>query len=868
MQALKKQGKEKGPQTDDELHAWILKYLGMNIPRVAVCEDHQAPFSFIADLYFERVTSAIAMANRGGSKTMSSAILHLLNSLFKTGCLSGDSLVDCPRDYERYPDGIPISQIKIGQLIWTFNRNIWRFELKRIKNVFKQPKQQLFKLTLDNGKIIRATCDHKFMKRDGTWHELLNLKENDSLMPLYRDYEPYVRINPAAKDGGGRIKEYDAMSDAIFKTNRIKNRNKRGDDKEKLNLIVDHIDDRRVNTSEENLQQLTTSDHAKKHHSGRSWDKKRNQTEAIKICYECNNEFHGWKGSKWCDNCTNTQEKICPICGNKFLTSRSIRKERDTCNRSCAVKKSHLTRKLVYNHRVVSIEIDVIEETWDLEVEDNHNFVVNGVVVHNCESLSVGAIEAQAKRCYENLKKLLIYHGGPEVYEPKDHPEIVRTIESETTFRNGSKVEIVPGTMAAVSGPHPQKVTADEQDQMDPSVWQQSRHMSMSKTNINPDGTETIIKAQDWVTSTRQRPAGPMQRLIDEINDAIKNGNRPPWTLYSWCVYETAKPVKNCMYSNPDLPKEELCGCDKVVKGRWEDGSQRRFSDCCQGKLSRSQGFVDLDNIWKRFQESDIDEWEAQQECSRPEVGGMVFKTFNKQRYGIKWWSPNPELGHIYQGVDFGGGTSPAAINYYQILDRDIKWWGIDQARTDEPAKLLKTGTRVCFDEIYISEIGNNELGLIAKRKEKEWQNIYPKFNVERRFADPANKASRHDWKAMGLTTQFFCTRDIKEQIRTCNNILREDLVVFDADKCKMFPLEAEAYHYPEKKPGMEYDPEIPIDDFNHCMSNFRYTMENLKYLERRGSIIGNIPKTGDRIHLTAEKSPIKSSAPRYMPRR
>src|SRR5580765_6789405 len=79
---LQRQSDQKGPKTDDELHTWILKNLKMNIPRVAVCEGHQAPFSFIADLYFERVTAAVAMANRGGSKTASSAILHLLNSLF------------------------------------------------------------------------------------------------------------------------------------------------------------------------------------------------------------------------------------------------------------------------------------------------------------------------------------------------------------------------------------------------------------------------------------------------------------------------------------------------------------------------------------------------------------------------------------------------------------------------------------------------------------------------------------------------------------------------------------------------------------------------------------------------------------------
>src|SRR4051812_6929523 len=77
---LKKRPKTLGPQTDDELHKWIKDNLGYDIPRQRVCPDHASPFEFLADVYFERVTSAIAVANRGGSKTMISAILHLLNS--------------------------------------------------------------------------------------------------------------------------------------------------------------------------------------------------------------------------------------------------------------------------------------------------------------------------------------------------------------------------------------------------------------------------------------------------------------------------------------------------------------------------------------------------------------------------------------------------------------------------------------------------------------------------------------------------------------------------------------------------------------------------------------------------------------------
>lgn len=45
---------------------------------------------------------------------------------------------------------------------------------------------KVLEVTLDNGEIIRATADHKFMLNDGTYVEAKDLTEGISLMPLYR----------------------------------------------------------------------------------------------------------------------------------------------------------------------------------------------------------------------------------------------------------------------------------------------------------------------------------------------------------------------------------------------------------------------------------------------------------------------------------------------------------------------------------------------------------------------------------------------------------------------------------------------------------------------------------------------------------
>jgi hypothetical protein len=88
VQILSRRLRYAGPQNDDELWEWVKKELGAEIPRVSVCPDHVAPFKLLADLYFERTSAALALANRGGSKTFIVACLHFVNSTYKPGCES------------------------------------------------------------------------------------------------------------------------------------------------------------------------------------------------------------------------------------------------------------------------------------------------------------------------------------------------------------------------------------------------------------------------------------------------------------------------------------------------------------------------------------------------------------------------------------------------------------------------------------------------------------------------------------------------------------------------------------------------------------------------------------------------------------
>lgn len=72
--------------------------------------------------------------------------------------------------------------------------------VEKIVNARMTKKQaEIVEVTLDNGESIKCTPDHKFMLRDGSYEEAINLKIDNSIMPLYRKLsdinEPGITIN-------------------------------------------------------------------------------------------------------------------------------------------------------------------------------------------------------------------------------------------------------------------------------------------------------------------------------------------------------------------------------------------------------------------------------------------------------------------------------------------------------------------------------------------------------------------------------------------------------------------------------------------------------------------------------------------------
>lgn len=96
------------PRTNDELHAWVARYLGITIPRCSCCDGHRAPFDAFADAFFARHPITVWKASRGfGGKSMMLAVLALTEAATlgaEVRVLGGSA--DQSENVVRYTDGM------------------------------------------------------------------------------------------------------------------------------------------------------------------------------------------------------------------------------------------------------------------------------------------------------------------------------------------------------------------------------------------------------------------------------------------------------------------------------------------------------------------------------------------------------------------------------------------------------------------------------------------------------------------------------------------------------------------------------------------------------------------------------------------
>ena len=326
----------------------------------------------------------------------------------RTSCIFENELVMCVGESK------PIKDIKLGDLVYSYSDS-GKLELKKVTNVWKQGVKPLLKInwsTIGDHKKGSLICteDHYIkvrslsnpFKKQGSkkegWYRADTIKVGDRLFhATRREYKdsagsPRPRIYSADLRG---VQEQRIIKEQIFNC------------KDHKNFHIHHIDHNPSNNDLDNLELVPANKHAQKHlrdlnpldlvNTELTYMSEENQAEVLAHAY-----LDSGKKLKWKDNLNYSRE----------YKRMEIRCKRFNLDRKVIIKRHNEIINQFKNHVVSSVEFYGYGMTYDIEVEDNHNFIASEICVHNCSGKKTNSCNFQQLPKVGGIKQCFIPKPG------------------------------------------------------------------------------------------------------------------------------------------------------------------------------------------------------------------------------------------------------------------------------------------------------------------------------------------------------------------------------------------------------------------------------------------------------------------------
>lgn len=340
-------------------------------------------------------------------------------------------------------------------------------------------RDDMLEITLDNGEVVKATDDHRFMLRDGSYLPARDLQVGSSLMPLYRRYrklsdstQMYEQLYHPSADSSGQHWRYTHSMVSHYMYGKLPK-----------GWVTHHKNVNSLDNRPENLLQLTNAQHRRLHSrlAGNRftelWQDDSWRAEHIKrLSANSSNNQLGKAGElsrryrhevSFADIDAVTRRLADTVglsswkqvaselgCDQSVLYSRIQQQGFDSWKEykwsvqpqsysALATMRSRGRKKV--NHKVVSTRRIPGEKVYDLQVDKYHNFAVSaGVFVHNSKDSmqileEVHGIESdrvstdRSPEPWRNLKDLM--HDG-RIWIPA-RPVLLNEILSLNQLPNG-----------------------------------------------------------------------------------------------------------------------------------------------------------------------------------------------------------------------------------------------------------------------------------------------------------------------------------------------------------------------------------------------------------------------------------------------
>ena len=313
-------------------------------------------------------------------------------------CLDGGTLIDCPRDLEKYPLGIPMRDL-VGTQPWVYAWKAGHIVVRKASRVWLTKRAETVRVTLRPGKGKKATAtysppqelvgtlDHPVLLSDGkTWKRLGDLRPGDRLCSLYR-HKDKQRSSLKWTGASKSVAEHVFLCEEIYGE-----RPARHD--------AHHANERMLDQRPENLQWKDQSAHMRDHALGRpvSNEARAKISASLKEAHasgalrpsqlgRSRSEEEKRKISATLSGRTLTEEHRTKIAaariGFRFSAESRASMSASAKARTDQVRGESGCYLPAPNHVVASVEHAGVRDVYDMTVPDAESFVANGVVVHN-----------------------------------------------------------------------------------------------------------------------------------------------------------------------------------------------------------------------------------------------------------------------------------------------------------------------------------------------------------------------------------------------------------------------------------------------------------------------------------------------------
>ena len=325
-------------------------------------------------------------------------------------CLAGDTKIATPNGF------VTIKELsEMGRdyefITYAYDHNLKKVVPAMARNAHYTRDEMTYKITFDDESFIIATWEHQFMKRDGSFERVMNLKPGDSMMPFYRksfyDNQKYNWVYTCnSKEGhNGWTSEHNLIAEWFYNV-------KVNDDEE-----VHHVNFDGKNNLPENLRIMKISEHRSYHakiNNEKLWSNPDYRKKMSEVAKRKGKLVWGGRrsGDKnpaflqigW-DNIIETARKIKTLKGTAKELNVSYRKlQRDVVSNgyqdwntfltAYGIQKSPYSTSRVkndvinLNHKIVSIEPHGIVPVYDLTVPGYKNFATDSIFSHNTPEIS------------------------------------------------------------------------------------------------------------------------------------------------------------------------------------------------------------------------------------------------------------------------------------------------------------------------------------------------------------------------------------------------------------------------------------------------------------------------------------------------